>query len=281
MSTRLGGTFLGEHLASHGYVVVAPDFPLTHAGAPGGPNEQDVVNQPADVSFLIDRALAAGTEPPFDGAIDRERIGVLGLSLGGATTTLVAFHPEWRDPRIAAAISLAGVGDVFGAAFYDHAAVPYLMIAGTADGILDYGAHAAPVPDRIRDGGLLTLAGGTHLGFDQIAAGPMRILGNPDRAACLLASLGPEPDPESPFNGLFGSTEQGLIEVTEYALPCSRSYPDTMAAGRQQMLTAIAVRAFFESRFARTRSERTAHESFLRRTLPAEIPEATFTSSRR
>jgi predicted dienelactone hydrolase len=142
VSSRHGGAYLAEHLASHGYVVVSADFPLTHMKAPGGAYVRDVIHQPADVSFLIDRVLALeGAERPFEGEIDTERIGVFGLSLGGATTTLVAFHPEWRDPRVAAAISIAGPGDVFGPHFFDHAAVPFLMIAGTADAIVDYDAQ--------------------------------------------------------------------------------------------------------------------------------------------
>jgi len=36
MSTRDRGTHLAEHLASHGYVVVAASFPLTNFNAPGG-----------------------------------------------------------------------------------------------------------------------------------------------------------------------------------------------------------------------------------------------------
>ena len=47
-------------------------------------------------------------ERPFAGGIDRDRIGAMGLSLGGLTTTLVAFHPTLGDPRIRAAVSIAG-----------------------------------------------------------------------------------------------------------------------------------------------------------------------------
>jgi predicted dienelactone hydrolase len=149
VSSHHGGAYLAEHLASHGYVVGAADYPLTHADAPGGPNSRDVIHQPADVSFLIDRVLALdGAERPFEGEIDVERIGVFGVSLGGVTTTLVAFHPEWRDSRVAAAISIGGVGDVFGPRFFDHAAIPFLMIAGTADSIVDY----EPTPFRFRIG---------------------------------------------------------------------------------------------------------------------------------
>jgi predicted dienelactone hydrolase len=282
VSSRHGGTYLAEHLASHGYVVVSADHPLTHIGAPGGPNPRDVVHQPADVSFLIDRTIAlTGAERPFDGEIDAERIGVFGLSLGGITTTLVAFHPEWRDRRVAAAISIAGAGDVFGPRFFDHAEVPFLMIAGTADAIVDYERNALPIPDRTRGGGLVSIEGGTHVGFAHVAAGVMRLFGNPDTLACSLGGADAEKPRENPFSGLFGAPEQGLLEVDEYPTPCARRFEAAMAAGRQQMLTTLAVRAFFESRFARDPASRKDHEEFLARTLPTELPEVTYVPSRR
>ena len=43
--------------ARAGYVVAAPVFPLANANAPGGPNENDLVNQPRDMSFLISGML--------------------------------------------------------------------------------------------------------------------------------------------------------------------------------------------------------------------------------
>jgi len=282
VSSRHGGTYLAEHLASHGYVFVSADYPLTCIGAPGGPNARDVVHQPADVSFLIDQTMALeGAERPFDGEIDAERIGALGLSLGGVTTTLVAFHPEWRDPRVAAAISIAGVGDVFGPRFFDHAAIPFLMISGTADAIVDYELNALPIPDRTHDGALVSIAGGTHVGFDQVAAGVMRLLGNPDTVGCWLGGADPRASPENPFSGLFGTPEQGLLEVAEYPLPCVKTFGRTMAAGRQQMLTSLVVRAFFESHFARDPGERANHEEFLVRILPAELPEVSYAPSQR
>jgi hypothetical protein len=38
-------------IASAGYVVAAPIFPLTNTNAPGGPDEADLANQSRDVSF--------------------------------------------------------------------------------------------------------------------------------------------------------------------------------------------------------------------------------------
>jgi hypothetical protein len=43
---------------------------------------------------------------------------------------------------VAAAISIGGVRDVFGTRFFDHADTPFLMIAGTADAIVDYELNA-------------------------------------------------------------------------------------------------------------------------------------------
>ncbi|MEN8162249.1 MAG: hypothetical protein ABFS41_19415, partial [Myxococcota bacterium] len=53
MSTRSENAPLAELMASHGYVVASVDYPLTNGQAPGGPNVDDAVNQPGDVSFVI------------------------------------------------------------------------------------------------------------------------------------------------------------------------------------------------------------------------------------
>ena len=114
-----------------------------------------------------------------------------------------------------------------------------------------------------------------------MAAGVMRLLGNPDTVGCRLGGADPEASLENPFSGLFGTPEQGLLEVAEYPTPCAKTFEWTMPAGRQQMLTTLVVRAFFESHFAREPAVRADHDEFLVRILPAELPEVTYTSSRR
>ena len=170
---------------------------------------------------------------------------------------------------------------MFGPRFFDHARIPFLMISGTADAIVDYELNALPIPDRIHDGALVSIAGGTHVGFTQIAAGPMRILGNPDKVGCRLVAADIEEAPANPFSGLFGTPEQGLLEVVEYPPPCTKTFERTILAGRQQMLTTLVVRAFFESHLTREPVERANHEEFLSRVLPSELPEVTYTPSRR
>jgi len=278
MSSRNGGRYLAEHLASYGAVVVAANFPLTHYGAPGGPNVGDVLNQPADVSFLIDHTLALPPgERPFAGEIDPERIGAFGVSLGGLTTSLVAFHPVLRDPRIRAALSIAGPGAMFSARFYENADLPFLMIGGTADAIIDYDINAVPLPARIRRGGLVTLARATHTGFDDVAGGVLRLLGNLDAIGCrrLLANLDLDGEKRR-FAGL-GTPEMGVVaNPGSEALPCRKRFDEVMSAGLQHQLTTLVVRAFFEGQFGETPEQRAGATEFLTRGLPGERPEVSY-----
>ena len=282
MSNRHGGAYLAEHLASYGYVVISVDYPLTHFMAPGGPNPDDVTNQPADVSFLIDRVLALKPdERPYAGEIDRQRIGLFGLSLGGLTTTLATFDPKMRDARVAAAISIAGPSVFFGPRFFDHADVPFLMIAGTSDAMIDYEANARPIPDLIRRGGLVTIDGATHAGFSGMASGLMRVLGNPDSIGCtaLMTNLDIETG-ENPFEDL-GDEASGYVDASNALLPCQKQFSEVMAAGHQHLVATVAVRAFFESHFARDANERQAHAKFLAQTFPSELAEVSYASARR
>ena len=170
VSTRSDISYVAELLASHGYVVAAADYPLTNGSAPGGPNAFDVIEQPHDISFLIDAILnLEGPDKPFAGTIDTSRIGLTGYSLGGLTTTLATFHPRWRETRVSAAVSIAGPIAAFTEGFYRTTNTPFLAILGTSDALVDYSANGLIVPDRISSASLMTIAGGSHLGFASTA----------------------------------------------------------------------------------------------------------------
>ena len=277
MSMRREAERYARHLASHGFVVIAADYPATNFRAPGGPNISDASSQPGDVTFLIDAVTGWGeAERPFLGTIDRQRIGAAGLSLGGFTTTLATFHPTLRDPRIAAAVSIAGPSAIFAPEFFTHSGAPFLMIAGDIDAIVDYGANAAPILGKLAHGGaLLTLTGGTHTGFSPMSDGVMRLLRNPDRLGCwaLTRTLRMKPG-EARFTGL-GGEEQGVLTQAQMPLPCANGAPaKALAPGRQLMITTLALRAFFESAWASDGATRGEAARYLRETLAGDFPEA-------
>jgi dienelactone hydrolase len=152
--------------AQAGYVVAAPIFPLGNANAPGGPNESDLVNQPADMSFVITRMLAASAAPtgPLSGLIDGDHVAVSGQSDGGDTALTAAYNSHFRDARIGAAVILSGQ-EIPGVGGYDFPAPspPLLATQGLADTInlppTTYAFFdAAPAPKY-----LLTLPGAPHL----------------------------------------------------------------------------------------------------------------------
>jgi fermentation-respiration switch protein FrsA (DUF1100 family) len=122
--------------AQAGYVVASPVFPLTSAGAPGGPDESDLVNQPADISFVITHLLAASTGPasPLSGLLDGADVAVAGQSDGGVTALLSAYGRRYRDPRVGAAVILSGA-ELSRVGGYDlsPARAPLLAVQGTAD----------------------------------------------------------------------------------------------------------------------------------------------------
>ncbi len=279
MSMRSEAERYAADLASHGFVVVAADYPATNFRAPGGPNIADATSQPGDVAFLIDAVTGwSEAERPFRGTIDAERIGAAGLSLGGFTTTVAAFHPTLRDPRIAAAVSIAGPSAMFAPAFFANADVPFLMIAGDVDAIVDYAANAAPIPRKLAHGGaLLTLAGGTHTGFSPAGDGVLRVFGNPDRIGCFaLTRTLKVKSGETPFVGL-GGPEQGVIAQPELPLPCAKGAPaEALAPGRQLMITTAALRAFFESVWAEDEAVRAKSAAFLAESLARDFSEARY-----
>jgi len=112
---RRQSTFLCTHLASHGYVVVAPDhtgntvqemLAAAMASASNAPRESPVAlddllrDRPIDIRFVVDYVAR---EIPSARA---ERIAVAGHSFGGWTTLAVVS----RDERVCAALPLAPAG---------------------------------------------------------------------------------------------------------------------------------------------------------------------------
>ena len=144
---RFVAAHLAELLASHGFVVAAPD----HAGntvfdvvfGTEAPRERNEVERPADVAFVITAVLDGALAP---GVVDPERVGVVGHSFGGFTALAsVAGHRDVpADPRVRAVAAHApwtwlarepGVtpGPLLADEALARVAVPTLLISGTVD----------------------------------------------------------------------------------------------------------------------------------------------------
>lgn len=278
LSTRTEMPYLTELLASHGYLVVAADYPLTSASAPGGANANDVVNQPGDISFLIDSLLALdGADKPFDGSIDTSRIGLSGYSLGGLTTYLASYHADLRDPRVDAAVAIAGPSAPFAPQFFTTTSIPTLAVAGTADALIEHRRNAADIPARAPSADLVSIDGGSHLGFVGVAEPTFRFMDNPDSIGCsaVLAALGE--DPNAVFYEL-GDPSIGVDMNRDLPGICDQDTLDpALHPGRQQMITQVAVLSFFESVFSSDAERRAQAQEVLEQHLAQDFAEAGFT----
>jgi hypothetical protein len=120
--------------ASAGYVVAAPSFPRATSGGPL--NEDDVDNQPGDLSFVIANVLAlAAPGGPLAGLVDTAHVGVAGHSDGASTTAGIGYNSCCRDTRVSADAVMEGDLHSFpgGHWFPAGAGAPLLVIQGDHD----------------------------------------------------------------------------------------------------------------------------------------------------
>jgi dienelactone hydrolase len=137
---QCGGVYddLLQAWASAGYVVAVVTFPRTNCHLGASADEADLVNQPADVSYVISRLIALSARPgsALSGLIEPSKIAVAGHSDGGDTVAAVAANACCADHRIAAAVVLAGAEwPPLGGRYFSAAAPAMLFVQGSADPI--------------------------------------------------------------------------------------------------------------------------------------------------
>lgn len=125
---------LFDHWVRAGYVVAEPTFPLSNDRAPGGPTASDLRNQPADLSFVLTRLLAANRSATstLHGRIDPNEVGLAGKSLGAITVFETGYNSATHDPRFTAVIAMTGVVGEPGSHFVGIR-TPLLLEHGDAD----------------------------------------------------------------------------------------------------------------------------------------------------
>ena len=151
--------------AEAGYVVAAPTFPGENPAAPGGPDESDIINEPGDISFVISQMLSANAgSGPLSKLIDPSLIAVAGHSDGAEVALAVAYDPQFRDPRVRAAVILSGAEiEPNDNLRFPIGGPPLLATEGTADKVnlpkYPYHFFKAALPPKY----LLRLLGAGHL----------------------------------------------------------------------------------------------------------------------
>jgi predicted dienelactone hydrolase len=263
-------------LASRGYVVASLDFPLTGLRTQGQHDLGDVHNQPGDVRFVVGSLIGLSRTPGtwLEGGVRRQRIGAVGLSLGGLTTLLVTYHPTLRDRRIRAALPIAPSACFLGARFYRTARRPLLVLQGDQDLIVPLETNGALVYQRSRSPrDLVTLVAGTHTAFSGAVTYPSPT--SYDTLGCAaIQSAGLSGDPTT---GL-GGAEAG-IDSSACTLPCQSPPPTNppMQAARQHEITQAVVAAFFDATLKHSRAAR----CFLRGGLASENADLAVAAHRR
>jgi predicted esterase len=143
-------------LASAGYVVAAPSFPLADASRGNGLDRGDLPNEATDVSFVIDSVLGSELGPK----IDKSAIAAVGHSDGADVALMTGYQSGRSDPRIGAVVAMspdAMDGSVA------SGGPPLLLEHGDADTIVPYSNSQTVFSQVSAPRWFLTLVGADHL----------------------------------------------------------------------------------------------------------------------
>ena len=104
---------LMETLASHGFIVIAPEHTGNSQSSGEDTFDEAAANRVPDVSFLIDTMTGRSGDPDdmFYQRVNTDRVGVVGHSFGGMTA--VGMAAGWAgavpDPRVEAIVPISAV----------------------------------------------------------------------------------------------------------------------------------------------------------------------------
>lgn len=227
-SNRQTFAYLAEHLASYGFAVAVVEhdgisrekFDRFFAGAEPFPEPNNLIYQPLDIKYVLDRLSE-------ESKVNTQQVGIIGQSFGGYTALALAggeltADPEiaecqsqnyrdvildlstlaqcsfnqlgrsnlrLRDTRIKAVIAINPMAKIFGASGMKAIEVPTVIVSGTNDLIMP------PVAEQIKpfswlksdlDKYLVLVKPGTHFSFLQENVGVLPIPNNivgPDPAS--------------------------------------------------------------------------------------------------
>ncbi|MBM3673120.1 MAG: hypothetical protein FJW86_13205 [Actinobacteria bacterium] len=215
--------FIAELVAA-GNVVAAPKFPLSSGGNETPPDAGDVVNQPADVSFVYDEivGLSRDDDGPLAGLIDAKAFGVAGHSNGGITTMGLISHECCKDKRIKAAAVLAGTPSPYGDGDYNFKKMPpFIVVHGTEDSAVPYEDIARVFNTARAPRAFLTVEGGGH-GSAATPSGPA----GPSVVASVVDF----------FAAFLEDDEEALARLPEHAVPGVTDLVDATEKGSKNKI---------------------------------------------
>src|SRR5262245_27836287 len=164
--SRLYYDYLAPHLASHGFVVAAPDFPgVTRAACDAGQLVLSIADLPLDLSF-VSRQLHDATGPFGKWArhVRGKAVGLIGNSLGG----IAVVDAARMDPTFRAIVGLApAVGPAAAAPLVGLRPPRAWMIMGaTSDDVISFPRSTQPFFEGLpAPAFLVRFTGGSHTGF--------------------------------------------------------------------------------------------------------------------
>jgi predicted dienelactone hydrolase len=167
---RWQSTYLTITLASHGYVVAAPDHDgdllsdVVRGRLAGITEEVDA--RPQDIKYLINRLSRLPDGDPLTGMIDLSEIGVAGHSFGALTS----FRVTAIDDRVKAIVPQAPVTtDLSFVGYSNPPHVPLMLMGARLDQTLPYDDNVTPSWNwAVAPRWLLTLETAGHFTFSDL-----------------------------------------------------------------------------------------------------------------
>lgn len=176
---RIQSNFYTIALASHGYVVVAPDHvgdtvvDLLREVKSTGNIQADstleaIIDRPLDVIAILDLIEGVADED-IAGILDMEHIGITGHSFGALTTFLVASRDFRVDAVVGQAPTSQEVIDLQSQTPMRDLRTPALIQSATLDGTLPEETNALPLYETLQDNkAWLSLARAGHFTYSDL-----------------------------------------------------------------------------------------------------------------
>jgi predicted dienelactone hydrolase len=194
-----------HELAADGFVVAAPEFPMSSTVFDGAADEYDIPDQARDLSFLITAMTSPDAPTQLAEMIAPGPVGVIGHSDGAVTALLAAYAPRYTDSRIGAVVAVSGDFDTFGGEWFSTNDPPLLAIHGEYDEINPFESSQLLVGNDPGPAMLVGVQGQSHLGsvtdsqvvpvVAQLVANNFRwrLNGLPDAEAATIATASTPP----------------------------------------------------------------------------------------